>query len=1152
MHSVRPCRWTLLGLLAALGLITPAWSQREYGFDNRKPTGQPYLSPQETVKRFRVADGWEVTLFAAEPDVVNPIAFTIDERGRVWVLECYEYPKRTPPGQMPRDRIKILEDTDGDGRADKVSLWAEGKNFPTRFDLASGLEVGYGGVFLGAPPYLFFLQDRNQDGQCDHYEILLRGFGSQDTHETLNTFQWGPDGRLYGLHGVFTTSEVQGVRLDAAVWRYDVVTKRFEVFAEGTSNPWGMDFDHEGNCFIVCCVIPHLFHIVPGGIYIKQSYKPSYHPYAYGQLREISDHLHHQESGWAHAGLLYLDGPTVPQALRGSLLMGSIHGSSIKRDVLRRKGSSFVASHAPDLVISGDRNVRPINLRWAPDGSIYWIDWHDQNPCHQADPNSWDYSRGRIYRLAPKGLAPQRPKDMALLSPRHLADAAVYEDNPYRYRTALRLLAERRSGLDAQTINYLRSIALDPKQGLRSLRALWALHALGALDQGTRHRLLGHPYPAVRAWSIRFIGEQPTWDDHDLKALAQLSTTENEAPVRLELACALRRITHPSALLVLQTLLLRKEDAQDPVIPFVLWLAWEAQLSRIIKTPSEKTAAELDRLLEHLAEHADNNLLIIREIIPRTMRRLLAEDPQPHLARCLNFVRQCTDDASKAAALSGILEALRNRPVPPPDNWSHLVAELDVSGKGELVNLVRELGVIFRDPRSVKAALTVLSSAKSSEADLLRALQALALLNPPEALVVLKRRWESDCSEALRIALLRNLGHYEDAQIANMLIQSWPKLSSTVRAEVIKTLQKRRMWARALLEAVARKEISPKELNSNTVLAIRAFQDEELNRFLDKVWGQVRETPAEIQKKIERFRQALFTGRADPQRGRLLYEKHCAQCHRFRNQGHEVGPDLDGAERSLDYLLINILDPNRVVGQPYFTYLILTKDGKVITGLLAAEDAQTITVRRENNVLETVQKTNIEDMKIETRSLMPENLDQNITEQEFRDLVSYLLASPFITEVYVSAPTRPDSAKLETWWKGTKRPVEDKSLAWETPAVGPAGRIPIPSAKYDLAGRDVSYVYAEVENEQAIKTELRLGSIVACRVWIDGKLVLQKSQPSKQAQIDELSVPVQFEPGRHRVLIEAVCLDRLGELYLRFHDPHAQIKQVPVTPVSAK
>ncbi|MCS7159539.1 MAG: hypothetical protein RMJ19_03635, partial [Gemmatales bacterium] len=165
MHHKRLRQAALALILATLGLITPAWSQREYGFDNRKPTGQPYLSPQETVKRFRVADGWEVSLFAAEPDVVNPIAFTIDERGRVWVLECYEYPKRTPPGQMPRDRIKILEDTDGDGRADKVSLWAEGKNFPTRFDLASGLEVGYGGVFLGAPPYLFFLQDRNQDGQ---------------------------------------------------------------------------------------------------------------------------------------------------------------------------------------------------------------------------------------------------------------------------------------------------------------------------------------------------------------------------------------------------------------------------------------------------------------------------------------------------------------------------------------------------------------------------------------------------------------------------------------------------------------------------------------------------------------------------------------------------------------------------------------------------------------------------------------------------------------------------------------------------------------------------------------------------------------------------------------------------------------------------
>src|ERR687886_1418802 len=230
--------WTRRTLALALLVCCPlpAFAQREYGFDNTKPSGQAYLKPEETVARMKVADGFEVKLFAAEPMVVNPIAMTVDEKGRVWVVECFEYPKRTAKGKMPRDRIKILEDTDGDGVCDKVTTFIEGKDFPVPFDLASGIEVGHGGVFLGAPPYLWFLRDTDGDGKADKFEILLQGFGSQDTHETLNTFQWGPDGRLYGLHGVFTHSEVKpgepgasatGVKMDAAVWRYDVKAKKF-------------------------------------------------------------------------------------------------------------------------------------------------------------------------------------------------------------------------------------------------------------------------------------------------------------------------------------------------------------------------------------------------------------------------------------------------------------------------------------------------------------------------------------------------------------------------------------------------------------------------------------------------------------------------------------------------------------------------------------------------------------------------------------------------------------------------------------------------------------------------------------------------------------------------------------------------------------
>ena len=294
----------------------------------------------------KVAPEFEVKLFAGEPNCVNPIAFTIDEKGRVWVVECFEYPSRTPKGKAPRDRIVILEDTDGDGACDKRTVFAEGKDFPVTeerkkqglgaFDLASGIEVGHGGVFVGAPPYLWFIE--NKDDKPGKFEVLLKGFGSQDTHETLNTFQWGPDGWLYGLHGVFTQSNVKSLdgpetRLNGAVWRYHPRAKKFEVFAEGTSNPWGMDWRNtDGQFILCCCVIPHLFHVVPGGIYKRQA-GASFNPYAYGYINEICDHTFHRESGWAHAGLISLDAPHIPEKYRDSVIFGSIHGCSIKQNV---------------------------------------------------------------------------------------------------------------------------------------------------------------------------------------------------------------------------------------------------------------------------------------------------------------------------------------------------------------------------------------------------------------------------------------------------------------------------------------------------------------------------------------------------------------------------------------------------------------------------------------------------------------------------------------------------------------------------------------------------------------------------------------------------------------------------------------------------
>src|ERR1051325_2443133 len=291
------------------------------------------LPPEQAAREITAPPGFSAILFAGEPDVKQPIAFAIDHRGRLWVAEAYTYPRRAPEGQG-KDRVLIFEDTDGDGKFDKRTVFIEGLN------LVSGLAVGFGGVWNGAAPYLQFLPDRNHDDVPDGPpENLLDGFAYQDTHETLNTFTWGPDGWLYGCHGVFTFSNVgkpgapdsERTRINAGVWRYHPTRHVFELFSEGTSNPWGIDFDEYGQCHIEACVIPHFFHMIQGARYERQA-GSSFNPNTYDEIKTIADHLHYTGNqgphaangrsdaaggGHAHAGLLVYQGASWPAEYRG-------------------------------------------------------------------------------------------------------------------------------------------------------------------------------------------------------------------------------------------------------------------------------------------------------------------------------------------------------------------------------------------------------------------------------------------------------------------------------------------------------------------------------------------------------------------------------------------------------------------------------------------------------------------------------------------------------------------------------------------------------------------------------------------------------------------------------------------------------------------
>ncbi|VTU02845.1 membrane-bound dehydrogenase domain protein : Membrane-bound dehydrogenase domain-containing protein OS=Rhodopirellula maiorica SM1 GN=RMSM_03692 PE=4 SV=1: Cytochrom_C [Gemmataceae bacterium] len=1128
-----------LALAGTLLLASTALAQKEFGFDNRKPSGQPYLTPAESLTKIKVPDEFEVKLFAAEPQVVNPVAFTIDEKGRLWVVECYEYPKRTPKGKAPRDRIVILEDTDGDGACDKQTVFAEGKDFPVpeerknaglgAFDLCTGIEVGHGGVFVGAAPYLWFIE--NKGDKAGKFEVLLKGFGSQDTHETLNTFQWGPDGWLYGLHGVFTQSNVKALdgpetRMNAAVWRYHPTQKKFEIFAEGTSNPWGMDWRNTDGQFIVaCCVIPHLFHVVPGGVYRRQA-GTSYNPHVYGYINEICDHTFHKESGWAHAGLISLDTPIVPEKYRNSVIFGSIHGCSLKQNVLKPNGSTYTASRAADFLQSGDKNFRPINLRWGPAGDIYVIDWHDQNPCHQTNPDDWDYARGRVYRVQLKGTKAKKPDDLAALDLKALVKA-VGADDPYRWRTALRLLGEKKLDGEARTAATLAARETPPPLS----RAAWFANAISPI---TGELAAKYQVPDERAKSMgaefvpfaRVMGECPDLQPKTIDTFTRIAALTASPALRREFASvAVRHADRLDVTQLLRALMSHKEDAKDPVISQLVWLAYEKSLASggrkpaapapappapKNEQPADAVRSPVETELTWLAEQAPANEFVRDQIVPKVMRRLVALDTPESIKQCVGFVAKLKDAASREKALEGLSVATQGRTINAPEGWAELKAEIDKDNNPKVVALANKLSVSFRDPAAIKRALDAAANAQLPADARAEAVRQLAALKPAEGIKLLLGLL-NDESAGLGNEAARALAAFDQKEIPGVLVAKWATFPKGVRPDLVNTLASHKHSAKELLEAMLAKKIDRGEVTDNVILRVQAFKDKELEALIAKAWGRTRPTPDELNKIIDKTRESLFEAPASFARGKAVFDNVCGKCHKFEGRGAEVGPPLEGAARDIEYILVNVIDPNRVIGAPYFVRTARLLDDTVFQGLLAEEDEKTVTLKLEGAAFKTIKKDDLaEPMRVSEKSLMPEGLGYNMTPQNFRDMVRYVMASPFLTDVTVNG---------------------------EKLSVGVPGRLVLPDTKGAPA-----IVEAELTAAADLKTKLLVGSTTDYEVRLDGKVLGTGKGAGKQMRPDQDGYDVALTPGKHTVTIAVKSGGAGAALHARFLDPDRKLQ----------
>lgn len=948
--------------------------------------------------------GFRCDVVAAEPLVRQPVAMTIDERGRIWVAENYSYPHKRGPGKGT-DRILIFEDTDGDVKADRITVFAEG------LDMVTGLEVGHGGIWVGQAPELLFFPDANRDDRPDGpAQVVLDGWGFQDTHETLNSFIWGPDGWLYGCHGVFSQSHVgppntpnqNRVFMDGGIWRFHPVTRRFEVMAEGTSNPWGLDFDSRGEGFLTCCVIPHLFHVIHHGRYQRQAGQhPA--PFTYGDIQTIANHRHWGGDTWdnddleksdrvggghAHSGALLYAGGGWPSEYRGRLLMNNIHGARLNCDTLRRKGSGYEGNSAPDFCRTNDVRSQMIALRTGPDGQLYAIDWYDAVQCHQ-QANAVDRSNGRIYRISHGEAKPVRVNLMDWTDAQ-LAEAQSH-DNDWYARTARRILHERATAqrLEPETADAIWSLARSLPSESNRLRCLWAAHLIGGTSQERLLELLATGTSTERSWAIRLLAEplagrswhaaqdrRPVLPAAVMDRFIAYAISDPAAEVRLALAAEACGMLAEQRWDLVRALWQHGEDASDHQIPLMLWYA---------TAPLGQTDAV--RALEIVAV---SKIAIVERFMIRVITSTGGPAGLEAVVAHLNRGQGPTDDATR---LTELLGSMPTGAAAAPPGWQEVSRKFAQALDPKVRELSLRMDALFANTTAIDALRIVLFDRTADTTARRTALETLVSGKDPATLNTLPALLADPAIESAAITALATL---DSPGSATAILENYAAFEASVKPVAIAALVSRKAWAAGLLDTIAAEKISRTDITAENIRGLRALNDPSLTKRIEQLFGIERKIAETRAKRITAVSKMLSSAPSDPpdsQRGRSVFIKICAQCHKMYGEGGVIGPELTGSNRrNQTYLLENIYDPSAVVGAGYVLQQILMTDGRVITGIIKAQTPDRITFETTTGLI-VLERKEVENIETSTVSMMPDGLLDQLCEDEIRNLFAFLATS---------------------------------------------------------------------------------------------------------------------------------------------------------------
>lgn len=983
-----------------------------------------------------VPEGFTVEIVASEPQIMNPVAMCIDEKGRFWVTESFEYPRREPgPG---KDRIKVLEDTDQDGKVDKVTVFAEGLNIP------SGINVGHGGVWVANAPDLLFMQDTDGDLKADKTTVLLTGWGRDDTHELPNSLTWGPDGWLYGLNGVFNFSHVKygkdnpnlaknpdhpGWPVTCAVWRINPHTKEFDIFAEGTSNPWGIAINDEGELFLSACVIDHFWHITQTGYYIRQGGPYPPHTWPIGSI------VQHQHQKAAYCGITWFDSDAYPEEYRKVFYMGNIHGGCINADITEPHGSTYKGKPHPgfpakpgawaadvngtlrkegtpektilkDLLTANDPWFMPVVQKTGPDGCLYILDWYDRYHCYQdanADPAGIERKMGRLYRLRYKE-TPRAPKfDLAKETDEQLIER-LGSPNVYFRETAQRVLQERGS-LECQRLlmNFINSkqsppdtkrhayfslIGMrgddDPEKSFNRHFEIWKTlsNDVVLLAFSNRDSKLHHP--------VQLIESGIEWDLETHTSTDAEKTKLQNPRARLYSNILLQKVVGPRSLFAVWLNLIR-DCPDDPLIPQIAWNSLHPLLED--HTIDFLSVLEKGKFLRHAS---------IAKLMPRFAARILARKQfkADEIAKLLSLLSAQDNEDCRNAARQLLWSIAESSQTGGLDAAKREALKTEFASTFDAVNKVGESHPLYVPATQVQcswgdataiAAVEKMLAETKDEPHKIGCLKALIGGAAPSALSIAEKLLDTT-SVGTQEQVLFLLGRMNSPKIADVILSRYAKLEPGLQPKALELLTTRSEWSTPLLAAIEAKTISKDAPNLNQLRRMASFKDEAFVKQFKALYGKIREgRNPDREQVLNKTRDFLHGTPGDPERGIVVFKKVCAQCHKLYGEGAEVGPDLTGSGRNnWDQLLTNVLDPSLVIGGSYQARILQTTDGRVLTGLAVEDNDQRVVLKVQGGKLETVPRDQIEVYKVSEVSMMPEQLEKQITPQELADLFSYL------------------------------------------------------------------------------------------------------------------------------------------------------------------